>query len=391
MQDPYGAFCRDTHVALAGAPAGALQGLQFGVKDIFHIAGARTGFGNPTWLATHERAEMTASAVKKLLDAGADMVGKTLTDEMAYSLTGENAHYGTPHNPAAPGRVPGGSSNGSVSAVACGLVEFALGTDCGGSIRLPASYCGILGMRPTLGRIATDGVIPFSASFDVVGWFARDAALLTRVGRVLMADDTAAGSPRRLLIADDAFDLVDQRVREALQSALDRVSNVIADVRHVTVSPPGLAQWFETFRIIQAAEIWANHGSWIETAKPEFGRGIRERMEWARNVSAEDVAGARRAHAAIKAGLDDLLDDGDVLCLPTSPRVAPPVNAPTDDIEIRFRHHAMCLLCVSGLGGLPQISLPLAQLDGLPLGLSIVARRNADTMLLGLTEAVMSA
>jgi amidase len=205
MDDPYGAFCRDTHVELAGAPEGSLAGLSFGVKDIYHIAGHRTGFGNPTWLETHPPAEETACAVQKLLDAGAEMVGKTLTDEMAYSLTGENAHYGTPVNPAAPDRVPGGSSNGSASAVAGGLVDFALGTDCGGSVRLPASYCGIMGIRPSLGRIPMDGVVPFSASFDVIGWFARDADLLERVGQVLLADDGAATEPGRLIIADDAF------------------------------------------------------------------------------------------------------------------------------------------------------------------------------------------
>ena len=158
MDDPYGAFCPNGDVALAGAGTGPLEGLSFAVKDIYHIAGHRTGFGNPTWLNTHQPADRTASTVSRLLDAGADMVGKTLTDEMAYSLTGENAHYGTPVNPAAPDRVPGGSSNGSASAVAGGLVDFALGTDCGGSVRLPASYCGILGMRPSLGRVPVDGI-----------------------------------------------------------------------------------------------------------------------------------------------------------------------------------------------------------------------------------------
>jgi amidase len=390
MDDPYGAFCRDTHVALAGVPEGPLAGLRFGVKDIYHIAGHRTGFGNPTWLETHPPANETASAVRRLLDAGANMVGKTLSDEMAYSLTGENAHYGTPVNPAAPGRVPGGSSNGSASAVAGGLVDFALGTDCGGSVRLPASFCGILGMRPSLGRIAMDGVVPFSASFDVVGWFSRDADLLERVGRVLLADDGPVLEPRRLVLADDAFGLVDRRVGDALRSAVDHVAETVGDTRHATVSSEGLPDWFTVFRVIQASEIWANHGAWIAKAKPDFGRGIRERMAWASRVKAEDVARCRRERTRIQARLDEILAEGDVLCLPTSPRVAPLKNTPTDDVEVRHRHQAMCLLCVSGLGGLPQISLPLAELDGLPLGLSIVARRGADLMLLGLARCLMA-
>ena len=153
--DPLGAFCRVNHVALEPTGRGPLDGLSFAVKDVFHIAGHRTGFGHPDWLRTHPPATATAVAVRLLLAAGARMVGKTLTDELAYSLSGENMHYGTPVNPRCPQRIPGGSSNGSVVAVAGGLVDFALGTDCGGSVRLPASYCGVLGMRPTHGRVSS--------------------------------------------------------------------------------------------------------------------------------------------------------------------------------------------------------------------------------------------
>jgi amidase len=390
MHDPYGAFCRDDDVALAGAGEGPLGGLSFAVKDVFHIAGHRTGFGSPTWLDTHPPADRTASTVRCLLDAGADMVGKTLTDEMTYSLTGENVHYGTPTNPAAPDRVPGGSSNGSVSAVAGKLVDFALGTDCGGSVRLPASYCGILGMRPSHGRVPVDGILPFSASFDVVGWFARDADLLDRVGRVLLADAGPAPEPARLVIADDAFALVEDRVGDALSSAVAHAGSLVGETHHATVSPEGLAEWFSVFRVIQASEIWANHRDWIAAAKPDFGRGIRERMAWASEVKADDVARCRQERRRIQARLDELLGPDDVLCLPTSPRVAPLKNSPPDEVEVRNRHQAMCLLCISGLGGLPQISLPMGQVDGLPLGLSIVARRGNDLMLLALAQRLMA-
>ena len=388
--DPCGAFCRDTHVALAGASGGPLAGLRFAAKDIFDIEDHRTGFGNPTWLETHETAGSTASAVQALLDAGADLAGKTLTDELAYSLTGENLHYGTPLNPAAPDRVPGGSSSGSASAVAAGLVDFALGTDCGGSVRLPASYCGILGIRPTLGRIPMDGIAPFSASFDVVGWFARNSNLLSTVGQILFGETENPDPPRRLVIADDAFNLVDEKVQDALQPAVERAAEQVGATRHVQVSPTSLPDWFGNFRIIQASEIWANHGEWITAAEPTFGRGVRERMDWASRVEPDQVRRARERHAEIRARLDDLLAEDEVLCLPSSPRAAPRKNTPTDDLEVRFRHQAMCLLCISGLGGLPQVSLPLATLDGLPLGLSLVARRGADEMLLALTGRLMA-
>ena len=388
--DPLGAFCRDNHAALAGAENGPLAGLSFAAKDVFHIAGHRTGFGHPDWLRTHPPASETSAAVQALLDAGATMVGRTLTDELAYSLTGENPHYGTPVNPRAPDRIPGGSSNGSVCAVAGALVDFALGTDCGGSVRLPASYCGIFGMRPTHGRVPVTGVIPFGPSFDAVGWFARDAGMLMRVGRVLLAGGAGASPVRRLRIARDAFDLVDPAVAAALGDAVDTLAKAVGTTSEITVSPVGLPVWFETFRVLQAAEIWSNHGAWIEATRPAFGRGVRDRLDWASRVTPDRVTAAKAEHAAIRSRLSDLLEPGDVLCLPTSPRVAPQKNTPTDDLEIRFRHQAMCLLCIAGLGGLPQISLPLGSLDGLPLGLSLVGPRDSDIALLDLTQRVMA-
>ena len=387
--DPLGAFCRENHVALEGESIGSLAGLTFGVKDIFHIAGHRTGFGHPDWLRTHPPAQVTASAVQRLLDAGASMVGKTHTDELAYSLSGQNMHYGTPVNPVAPDRIPGGSSCGSVSAVAGGLVDFALGTDCGGSVRLPASYCGVLGMRPTHGRVPLDGVIPFGPSFDVVGWFARDAEVLQRVGLTLLDDEPEPPPFKRLLYAQDAFELVDQRVSQALDDSVQKAAAAIGAWEEVTVSLEGLPAWFETFRVLQAAEVWDNHGEWIQAVKPSFGRGVRERFAWASQVEEKDVAACQNKHRDIIARIYGLIGDGDVLCLPSSPRVAPLKNTPTNDIEIRFRHQAMCLLCIAGLAGLPQISLPLANIDGLPLGLSLVGPPGTDNHLLALSRTLM--
>ena len=389
FDDPVGAFCRHNHVALKGAEEGPLAGLAFGAKDVFHIAGVRTGFGHPAWLATHEPPLETAVAVQRLLDAGADLAGKTHTDELAYSLTGENVHYGTPINVRAPDRIPGGSSNGSAAAVAAGLVDFAIGTDCGGSVRLPASYCGIFGMRPTVDRVPLDGVIPFGPPFDVAGWFARDARVLERVGRVLLADDSEPSPPRRLLRAADAFAMVDDAVARTLDGAVERAGTLVGAAVDVTVAPEGLETWFENFRVLQAASIWANHGAWIQATRPGFGPGVKERFEWAEALDAGVVAAAEKRCEAIRARIDELVGPGDLLCLPTSPRPAPLKNTPVDDIEIRYRHQAMHLLCIAGLGGLPQLSLPMAELDGLPLGLSLNGPRGADFQLLGLARRLM--
>ena len=389
LDHPSGAFIRDTHVALKGSGRGPLAGLTFATKDVFHIAGHRTGFGNPDWLRTHPVATETADAVQRLLDAGADMIGKTHTDELAYSLSGENVHYGTPLNPRAPDRVPGGSSCGSVSAVACGLVDFAIGTDCGGSIRLPASYCGVLGMRPTHDRVSLGGAISFAPSFDVAGWFARDADVFSRVGEVLLGEDAASVKPARMLIADDAFAVVEKPVAEALQGAVAQVAAQFRAVEHVTVSPDGLDTWMDTFRVVQGAEIWAQHGEWITTAKPHIGAAIASRLEIASRLAPDAVAAAKARPASVIARLDALIGKDDVLVLPTSPRAAPLKGTEQGALEITYRFQAMQLLCIAGLGGLPQISLPSASLQGCPLGLSIVGRRGSDRMLLALAHRIM--
>jgi amidase len=244
-------------------------------------------------------------------------------------------------------------------------------------------------MRPTVDRVPLDGVLPFGPPFDVAGWFARDPAILEVVGRVLLDDESAPALPRRLLMARDAFDAVEPGVVEALGPAIEKVAACVGPPEDVTVAPEGLTRWFETFRVIQAASIWSNLGDWIEETRPTFGPGIKERFEAAAALDPAQVAAARRRHEAIRAHLGTLLEAGDILCLPTSPRVAPLRNSPVDDIETRYRNQAMHILCISGLGGLPQISLPLATQDGLPLGLSLVGPRGADTQLLALARKLI--
>jgi len=303
---------------------------------------------------------------------------------MAYSLNGENPHYGTPMNPNAPGRVPGGSSNGSAAAVAGGLCDFALGSDTGGSVRAPASYCGIFGMRPTHGRIPLEGVCPLAPSFDTVGWFARDARLLERVGRVLLQDGQAAAHGE-LLLAEDAFDLAGPAIGRALAPALDRAKAVLGAGRPVTVAPDGLAQWFGVFRLMQGAEIWAQHGEWVRRVEPRFGPGVKERMAWAATIEADTIAPARRRRETIAQRMNEMLAGGAVLALPTVPGIAPLQNRPAAETDA-FRSKALAFLSIAGLARLPQVNLPLARLDGCPLGLSLVAAAGTDTTLLALAR-----
>lgn len=386
--DPLGAFCRNNHVALKGASDGLLAGLSFAAKDVFDIAGTRTGYGHPTWLETHPPAETTAEAVRLVLGAGAKLVGRTISDELCYSLSGENFHFGTPINPKAPDHIPGGSSSGSAAAVAGGLADFALGTDCGGSVRVPASYCGIFGMRPTHSRVSLDGVFPFAKSFDCAGWFARDPDVLMRVGRVLLGERTPPSPFHRLLVAEDAFGRADAAVREAFAPAIAALERSVGRAHRITLSRSGLETWFETFRVIQASEIWHSFGKWVETEQPRFGPGVQERFEIAASITEEQAAEARSRRREIIGEIEAAIMPGDVVCLPTTPRAAPLRGSHLTEVEVVQRQQAMALLCTAGLGGLPQISLPVADVAGAPVGLSIIARRGADIDLLGLAADI---
>lgn len=380
LPDPYNAFCRHTYIELPGAPAGPLHGLNFAVKDVFDIAGQRTGNGNPVWLETHEPAARTASSVERLLAAGARMAGKTHTDEMAYSLNGENVHYGTPVNPKAPGRIPGGSSSGSAVAVAGGLVDFALGTDCGGSVRLPASFCGIYGIRTTHGLIATDGVIDLAKNFDTVGWFAREPRTMQRVGEVLLprASDF---TPKRLLIAADAFSFSGADVGTALGGAVTRLKTAFSEHHDVQIYEGDIATWPGVFRILQGDEIRRRHSAWIDAHNPSFGPGIAERFQWTRTIDAAEVERMKPKREELARRMDALLGDDAVVCLPTAPGIAPKLATPSKELE-SFRSRAFALLCIAGLARLPQISLPLGTMADCPIGLSLIAPRGADLGLL---------
>ena len=382
--DPLNAFVPYGRTEVAGAASGPLAGLRFAVKDLFHIAGLPTGAGNPDWLRTHDVPRDTAPAVQRLLDAGARVAGKTLTDELAWSLAGENAHYGTPENPKAPGRIPGGSSSGSAAAVAGGAVDFAIGTDTGGSVRLPASYCGLYGIRPTHGAVPLDGSVPLAPSFDTVGWFAWEAALLRRVGAVLLppAPDLAL---RRLLVAEDAFAIAGDAVRAALAPALDRLRERFGDAETVTLAPEGLDQWRPVFQTLQAAEAWAAHGAWITATKPTFGPGVRDRFAAAATLDPALACAAEETRQGIRRRMDKLLEADGLIVLPSAPGIAPLRGSSGAAVDAE-RGRALAILCPAGLAGLPQLSIPVARLQGCPLGLSLIGPRGGDSTLLAIAE-----
>lgn len=386
VQDTLGAFVAHGAIEMQRRTDGPLAGTTFAVKDFFDVAGVPTGAGSPEWLATHGIPATNAPVVDLLLDAGARLVGKTQTDELAWSLNGENAHYGTPVNPAAPGRIPGGSSSGSASAVAGALVDFAVGSDTGGSVRLPASYCGIIGLRPTHGRIPIEGAVPLAPSYDTVGWFARDPELFARVGAVLLGKPAEFARPKRVLIAEDLFAAAGAEVTHALQQGIDRVVAVCGPGEQVSVAQGELAAWRNAFRLVQSSEVWEVHGAWIERVKPNFGPGVRDRFAAAAKLDPAEVAAAKELRAAIRGRMESLIDGDAVLVLPTAPGIAPVRAMPEPELDV-FRARALELLCPAGHAGLPQISLPFGTLQGCPVGLSLTAARGRDDMLLDLAQA----
>ncbi|HXF88574.1 MAG TPA: amidase [Xanthobacteraceae bacterium] len=373
---------------IAGAHDGQLAGLTCAVKDMYDIAGSRTGGGSPAWLAVQKPAATHAALVQRLLDAGATIVGKTICDEFFYSVSGANAHYGTPPNLRAPRRLPGGSSSGSAAATAAGVCDFALGSDTGGSVRVPASFCGIYGIRPTHGRLDLAGVMPMAPSFDVPGWFAASPGVFRRVGAVLLDAGARASAPiERLLIATDAFEQADAEVATLLKTVLQRASSVLPKTESVRVAPDGFDAWREAFRIVQAHETWATFGDFIARVKPQLGPGIKERMAFAATVTEADAAASRRIIERARTHIRGLIPRGTVLALPPAPCIAPHIDTPAEALET-FRVRVMRLTCIAGASGLPQIVIPAGTVSGCPIGLSFVGWAGGDEALLDLACAL---
>jgi amidase len=387
------------YVEVEPTGTGSLDGLSFAVKDLIDIGGHQTGCGNPTWRGTHPPASVNAVCVEQLLDAGARCVGKTVSDELAFSLLGENHFYGTPLNPKAPDRIPGGSSSGSASAVASGLVDFALGTDTGGSVRVPANNCGVWGMRPSHGFISVAGVNPLAPTFDTVGILAGSAEILARAASVLLACEDSRGEDAGTIhLLEEAFSIADPDVRQALEQPVQRLRSLLGGrLRHTSVweiysesadsEGTGLQTWRDTYGVLQWAEIESCLGAWVEAAKPAFGPEAAQNFDLVRRLDRRRVRPAAKRREEYYRRLKAFLGPKDLLCMPTMPALAPLKGtiAPRGHVSTADNYYArvLSLTSVAGIGRLPQVSLPVAESSGsVPVGLSLLAPNGRDAFLL---------
>ena len=387
MTDAINAFVPGQRITIDGARDGPLAGLTFAAKDLFDVAGFPTGGGNHDWARSNPVPTKHAWAVQTLLDAGAKLIGKTITDEVSLGILGENAFDGTPLNTKAPDRVPGGSSSGSAAAVAAGLCDTALGTDTGGSVRVPASFCGLYGIRPTHGRLDVTGMLPQAPSSDTTGWFARDADTFARVSSVLLGETIADTLPTRLIIAVDAVGFADAAVAHALQPMVAKLSILIGSARDEILAPQGLSVWSRAQRTLQPHEAWQTFRPWVERDNPRMAFNVARGLIAGSTIPEADRSWAELMRQEARARMAYLLPPGTILCLPTTPFPAPKKGLPLPVLG-PLRDRIGCLCAQGGLTGTPQVSLPGATVDGLPIGLSIIGGRETDAMLVAVALAM---
>ena len=390
-------FVAGPPLRIDGAPSGPLAGVTFAAKDLFDVAGHPTGGGNPDWARQHPVPTRHAWAVQRLLDAGATLIGKTVTDEVSLGILGENPFDGTPLNPKAPERVPGGSSSGSASAVAQGLCDTALGTDTGGSVRVPASFCGLYGIRPTHGRLDLSGMMPQAPSSDTTGWFARDADTFARVSEVLLGEPIdsvgereraiPAGLPTTLVVAVDAFGFADAETSAALQPMVRKLAALVREVREELLAPPGLSVWARAQQTLQRYEAWLTFRDWIDRHNPRMAFSVARNLTVSSTVSESERQWAALMRAEARARLAWLLPPGTILCLPTTPFPAPRKGLSLATLD-PLRARIGCLTAHGGLTGVPQVNLPGASADGLPVGLSILGAHGSDAALVAVAKAM---
>ncbi|NUS93280.1 MAG: hypothetical protein HOQ36_12875, partial [Nocardia sp.] len=283
----------------AAAP-GPLSGRVVAVKDLFAVAGFAVGAGVPAYEREQRPAPRHADAVARLLSAGARIGGIARTDEFAYSLTGSNGGYGMPVNPAAPDRIPGGSTSGPAVAVARGAADIGLGTDTAGSIRVPAAYQGLWGIRTTHGRVDTAGLLPLAQSFDTVGWITRDGSTLAAVAECVLDADTAA--PGGYAIDPAWCAAADPEIAAA-------VGAVAAALGAVTIELRPAEHWLAAFRVVQAFEAWRNHGEWVTAHPGVLEPDVAERFAFAATVTAARADTAREVLAGAAQRLRSALGD----------------------------------------------------------------------------------
>jgi aspartyl-tRNA(Asn)/glutamyl-tRNA(Gln) amidotransferase subunit A len=390
----------------SGKYRGPLHGIPVALKDLVMTRGVRTTCGSrilKDWVP-----ETDATVAARLAAAGAVLLGKLNMHEFAYGPTGVNPHYGTPSNPWGADRMPGGSSSGSGAAVAAGLCAGALGTDTGGSIRIPASLCGIVGLKPTYGRVSRAGVVPLAWSLDHIGPMTRtveDAALLLQAlaGHDPADPSTAAvpvpdycrgldGDPRTLrvgLVRELFFDRLDPEVRAAVEAAARALAGLGVQVEEVRLPRIHHAAP-ATFAII-TAESMAYHEPYLRTRASEYGADVRARLLTGQFVLATQYLKAQRARQVLRAEVDGVLRGVDALLFPTTPIPAPrleerevAVDGVTDDVRAWLTR---CTRPIN-LTGHPALSVPCGlTTGGLPIGLQLVGRQFDEATVLRLGHA----
>src|ERR1700720_613508 len=387
MSDDIGAFVPGQRFRIPGQTSGPLTGLTFAAKDLFDVAGRPTGGGNPDWALSNPIPDRHAWAVQTLLDAGADLIGKTVTDEVSLGILDENPFYGTPVNSRAPGHVPGGSSSGSAAAVAAGLCDTALRTDTRGSVCVPSSFCGLYGIRPTHGRLDLSGMMQQAPTSDTTGRFARDADTFARVSSVMLGEAIPEELPRHLLVAEDAFAFVEPDTASALWPLVDKLARLIGDAGEAVLAPPGLAAWHRAQTTLQPHEAWQTFAGWIERANPRFQFSVARNLVIGSQIPAAELAQATLVREEARGHLRRLLPEGTIMCLPTTPFPAPRCGQPlTATTALRAR--IICLCAHGGLTGVPHVTIPGATVDGKPVGLSIIGARGSDALLVGVARAL---
>ncbi|WP_246852731.1 AtzH-like domain-containing protein [Naasia sp. SYSU D00948] len=360
-----------------GLGTGPLVGETVAVKDLFAIAGQRIGGGVPQYLDEAQEERTTAPAVQALLDAGADVTGIARTDQFAYSIAGDNGSYGTPPNAVVPGALPGGSSSGPASAVGLGHVSVGLATDTAGSIRVPASYQGLWGLRTTHGAVPAEGLLPLAPSFDTVGWLTRDAGTLERVAGAMLPQGGPAEQPPAVVPA--LLDTLESDIRAAFESAVGRlVADGLLEAPD-DASVPDVGGTYSAFRTVQAAEAWRVHGEWLEAHPGAVTGAVAARFRAAAAVTGDEERRARDVLAERRDQLRRLLTER-VLLLPAAASPAPLISAAQDEVD-RLRAATLTLTCLAGVAGAPSLSAPLAGVRGAPLGVALVSAPGTDVAL----------
>jgi amidase len=385
VDDPVGALVPHTlKEPMPGASSGPLAGRSFMVKDLFTIEGHKAGCGNPDWYAAAPPAKATAPVIQRLLAAGASLTGITVCDEFFYSVLGTNIHYGTPINVRAPSHVTGGSSCGSAAAVAGGLCDFALGSDTGGSVRVPAALCGLLGLRPTHGRIDMTGATPMAPSYDTIGFLARDAVLFRDIGRVLLDGSRVEAPLKGLIIAQDMFARAETSIDEALWQVLDAIASALPARKRMDVVGDDYDAWRNAFRFIQGFEIQSTLLPFALSHASGLSPAIRERFEIAARVTQEEAKTGRDVRGAAARRLRALAEPGTMIVMPTTPTLPPERGIPDGASTVEFRALTLASTCLAGHAGLPQISIPAGEAAGGLVGLSFIGWAGGDEALLDL-------